>query len=1175
MKVTRIEDTLRYERVVGVQPEIGPRVEEEERWSARLNFHTGRTLTHTALETEQDHRGGRLALMGRQFSPGVVEGLELGFENPPVGEPTFLLSPGVGITHSGEDLSLARPLRVRVEHLPQVYAMGPPRPIAGAGVVVLQPVEAFTMPGESSDDPCEIDPEEDAFADWQLADGCRLAWYPWPEEGWFGLHPESFHQSRLRDRLTQLTFRREAETGRLPWEQAGLALGLALIRSNGRVEFIARHAVVRQGGSTLRPARMFPGRGTPFLWQARLEAFTDHLQELLDEGMALDQAMKHFRYLPPVGSLPISALDINPGQFHSPVLPAHFQLEAVPVPEEQLEAVLEAAASLEPFDLTLPDRMKLLVPVPQSLFEPRLLLQEQVDPVFTETLRELLHELAGWLGRRAALRVMAPRVQGALDPADVSSYPSSDPEALPGERTETASASQSYGTQARDVVSQLHYRLRDNSPLTAAELAVVNPGANANTSYPAKYLGLTSFIDSLEEKIVVTENILYMGFRRVESETHRVRQLLTGGEEASKLAVNPIFARVTKGFTGYASQEQVKAYFQKRGNPRVQAGGSLVTSPAKEAKQQAVATKAAILAEIARAPINLKGLTLQLTGPDKAVVRESTLNRWREGLDDLSARIITDRIRSSGRKGFRRFTVDLGPFTAAEKKEFYESATGDDSMKATRAALNIMVGWNRFGLAKTGLRSLVLADVFDPDPFEGDEAAYLKAASGALQHALEALQKLRERVGEYKQAVQSCKVSLKKVHTIHHAWESELENVDQKIDELRHDIGVARALRAEEVERVESINQLRLDTLQEHVQVIFFMRPRTTSLRLDTPAITMHGVFEDPVPACLREDAEAPDELQEMLDLFRDIPLEWLPAIRKLVVQLDRPERLHHAFKVARERASLLQVRYHGGNKTATPPGRYGKAIQGLMAHYRSGALQMVQQRAVFDLKVLQGMSWKGVSKRAEKELSLDDLVEAGRGRSGMARQAIAELERLEDISVCLYERVGEVAPAVRLQWADRLSAFDRPMKLDDLSRLPHWEDVAFNLRRELQRLSDWLFSRVDSKIDDAVALVNDLVRVCILLASHAPVSGIVSGHVTEPVAGKEGDTIDLSLDKGKVAVGMKVNLFQGLATVVQGLVMDLGENTAKVKVTQASKTGFRLEQGTVARFMWGGGFKR
>jgi hypothetical protein len=122
-----------------------------------------------------------------------------------------------------------------------------------------------------------------------------------------------------------------------------------------------------------------------------------------------------------------------------------------------------------------------------------------------------------------------------------------------------------------------------------------------------------------------------------------------------------------------------------------------------------------------------------------------------------------------------------------------------------------------------------------------------------------------------------------------------------------------------------------------------------------------------------------------------------------------------------------------------------------------------------------------------------------------------------------------------------------------------------------LQRLVDWLFSRVDRKIPDSVALMNDLVRVSILLASHAPVSAIINGHVAEPATGKIGDIIDLALDKGKVRVGMQVAVFSGLNVAVQGIVEDLSATAARVKVTQSRQATFQIEQGAKARFFSAG----
>jgi hypothetical protein len=181
-------------------------------------------------------------------------------------------------------------------------------------------------------------------------------------------------------------------------------------------------------------------------------------------------------------------------------------------------------------------------------------------------------------------------------------------------------------------------------------------------------------------------------------------------------------------------------------------------------------------------------------------------------------------------------------------------------------------------------------------------------------------------------------------------------------------------------------------------------------------------------------------------------------------------------------------------------------------------------------------------------------------------------MERLEDVTVCLYNRCGELLPSVRLKWADTLSIFDRPFDLRQLHNLPDWGEVDFELRRELQRMVAWLFSRIDGDEQEALRLMNDLVRVAILLASHAPVSSIISGHVPKPTTGKVGDVIDLNLDRGRIRIGMQVAVYSGNRMAARGVVEDLSAQAVRVKVTGSEqKSGqFNLLQGARAQFYAG-----
>ena len=92
----------------------------------RLNFWSGRSLDAEAFETEQRHRSGHLAACGLALSTGVVRGLGVGLRrgasatSPDLTGLEILVSPGIGLASSGEEVVVSRPIRVRVTDLPWI-----------------------------------------------------------------------------------------------------------------------------------------------------------------------------------------------------------------------------------------------------------------------------------------------------------------------------------------------------------------------------------------------------------------------------------------------------------------------------------------------------------------------------------------------------------------------------------------------------------------------------------------------------------------------------------------------------------------------------------------------------------------------------------------------------------------------------------------------------------------------------------------------------------------------------------------------------------------------------------------------------------------------------------------------------------------------------------------------
>jgi hypothetical protein len=266
------------------------------------------------------------------------------------------------------------------------------------------------------------------------------------------------------------------------------------------------------------------------------------------------------------------------------------------------------------------------------------------------------------------------------------------------------------------------------------------------------------------------------------------------------------------------------------------------------------------------------------------------------------------------------------------------------------------------------------------------------------------------------------------------------------------------------------------------------------------------------------------------------------------------------------------------------------QAIDTVFTAQRAVVVQQRVQMAQLDLSPFVEGQWQLIRDRVKENISLGDLIDAGHGRSDVAQQVTSELNDISHVATCLYEMFGEVLPELRLNWAERLSQYDTPINLRNLSSLPRWgekgpdgEDrIAFADRREMQTLVDWLYQRVDPLQPEATSLINDVVRICILLASHAPVKQIIAGHVPRPTIVKKGGRVELTaVDPTRIRVGMHVFMHSADDVVTRGIVDDLTDGKAAARVVdifqrnepaggragQAAEKSVRLDQNTRVEF--------
>jgi hypothetical protein len=342
-----------------------------------------------------------------------------------------------------------------------------------------------------------------------------------------------------------------------------------------------------------------------------------------------------------------------------------------------------------------------------------------------------------------------------------------------------------------------------------------------------------------------------------------------------------------------------------------------------------------------------------------------------------------------------------------------------------------------------------------------------------------------------------------------------------------------------------------------------------------SPTVPVRGLdpafVDTAVPECLAQDESVPTEIQAMVDLLRDAPLSWILRLPPLLQNIDRLEVLRGTLlQGAKQRATARLNAVSFALPTPTTGSRLAAGIssaytaqQQILSTYRMNTAQL-------DLAAFSTLSWEAARDHAIDIVSVGDLVDVSHGRSEVSQAVTNELNKIARVATCLYAKLHTVAPATRLVWAERLSQYDGPIDLTSLAQLPGWGSLDYVAREDMQTLADWLYQQVDHARPDAISIMHDLVRVCVLLASHAPVDEIIAGHVPHPTPIKPGGRIHLNVDESRVRIGMHVLLYSPTASdpVAHGVVEDLADGTAAARVLKSATTTFTLDESARVRFL-------
>jgi hypothetical protein len=447
-----------------------------------------------------------------------------------------------------------------------------------------------------------------------------------------------------------------------------------------------------------------------------------------------------------------------------------------------------------------------------------------------------------------------------------------------------------------------------------------------------------------------------------------------------------------------------------------------------------------------------------------------------------------------------------------------------------------------------------------------DEGAYFSDSADLSDNTVALMRQLEGRIKLYRDAIAAAQATLATLRQAIAQGSAGLAAIGDTLAEARHDVSVAKALLAEESERIAAINQRRARVIAEEVRFLAFVRPREADILASVPRHQIDpGLIEAPAPGCLDDHPDVPEELTSLLRVVREAPAQWFVDVPRLFDRLDRPDLLVKVLHSAQIRTPLLAAPIA---LAAAPANR----LTGAIASMQSRQLQVVSQARSLatriDLTRVRGLTWQGARDQAAEVVSLGDLVDGEHGRGEVSRSAAQTFEEIGRITACLHAGFSVVLPSIRLDWAETLSQFDASPSLRRLGALARWGEIPYVDRYRLQGLVDWLFSRTNPAEARAESLMNDVVRMCLLLASHAPVGRIIAGRLPRPITVRPGVRLPLTaFDPTRLRVGMEALVYRESTLVARAIVEDIGASEIATRVVHTTQPQLDLDVNVRVQF--------
>jgi hypothetical protein len=703
--------------------------------------------------------------------------------------------------------------------------------------------------------------------------------------------------------------------------------------------------------------------------------------------------------------------------------------------------------------------------------------------------------------------------------------------------------------------------------------------------------GLEPFIDYLQDKVNKANDKVDFGFVRMQTDIYRLRQFMLGNEEATKLATSPALASIARGQTAVATREdiaRVASILSSQAKAKLANGND---DPEDNTDEKSEAAPAARNQTFFAGSFENLQMANFVSGPaPNTGSGKGGFDLGKDTTPPLTA-FSSGQLYGTQTPGIQEIEQQAGivgsydSFKNVTVGERLQQSIAKEAVDAGRAnRLENIVNIQQTELSMEGIfvpgfkvdgedaplafgeiSPAVLQGIIKGDhegPVEANEASRFNSSVLNLERSTTLLRLVEGRVKSYRTMIGRCKKSLGVLYATRTGLDKRLKIIEDELAEGRHDVSVSRALKAEEQERIDAINLRRKTILAEQVPFLVFRRPRLSEVLLDAPMFALNpDRSRTPLPVCDIDEDETPEEISAMMEVVRESPIKWFELSDRVMLQFNRLPDIQAVIAAAKSRAAvntgqhrLFTQSYSGLNRLALGLNMALKASQNRVVVQR-------RQVAAFDLSGFARYGWQESRQRAAKVISLGDVLDGNHGRMGASKLAAEELDQISRVSVCLYLKLAQTLPSIRLDWAERLSQYDAPFNLRNLYSLPRWGEIDFIERSDMQRLADWLYARFDNRYSDAADLVNELIRVCILLASHAPVNQIISGLIEEPVQVNVGSTIDIVADLTRIRIGMNVAMVSGSNTLARGRVSDIVGGRVQAQIVSTASTRVLLEK--------------